>query len=189
MLGELGVGLLLGHEGADGLGGVLEAGVVGVDLDLGDHGGDVPTLEVAVHGHAEGLLQVVADVALAHGAALGEVDLGELLGVDLVGGGEGVLDHADLRAVAVGDDDLVAHADDLEQGRRGGADLCDLLFRGVAKGVSAEGDDDAVGILDSGHWSLLTVPLASQQRARRGTRLPYILSVWVASEVDQYKWV
>ena len=79
--------------------------------------------------------------------------------------------------------------DDLEKRRGCGADLRDLLFGGVAKGVSAEGDDDAIGILDSGHWSLLTVPLASRQRAHHGTRVPYTLSVWVAPKVDQYKWV
>ena len=94
--------LLLGVERADGLGGVLERGVVGVALDLGDDGGGVPALVAAVHLAADALLQMVADVALGHGAALGQVHGGGADGV--VGGGEGVLDHADLRAVAVGDD-------------------------------------------------------------------------------------
>lgn len=60
--------------------------------------------------------------------------------------GEGVLDHADLRAVAVGDDDLVALLDEAEQRVGGVGDLLDLLFRGVAEGVAAEGDDDAIGL-------------------------------------------
>ena len=143
--GLLGVSLLLGEEGADGLGGVLERGILGVDLDLGDDGGDVPALVLLVHGSADGLLQVVADVALGHGAALGEVHARDL-GVGLVGEGEGLLDHADLRAVAVGDDDLVTLLDDLEQRGSSGADALDLLLGGVAEGVAAEGDYDTVGL-------------------------------------------
>ena len=113
----------------------------------------MPALVGLVHGNADGLLQVVADVALAHGAALGQVDLG-VLGVDAVGGGEGVLDHADLRAIAVGNDDLVAHLDNLEQGRGSVTNALDLLLGGVAESVAAQCDDHAVGGLELGHSSL-----------------------------------
>ena len=51
----------------------------------------------------------------------------------------GVLDHADLRAVAVGDDDLVALLDEAQEGVGGVGDLLDLLLRGVAERVAAEG--------------------------------------------------
>ena len=117
----------------------------------------MPALVGLVHGGTDGLLQVVADVALGHGAALGQVHARDL-GVGLVGVGEGLLDHADLRAVAVGDDDLVALLDDLEQ--RGGslADATDLLLGGVAECVAAECDDDAVGLSGGlGHTSFLLV--------------------------------
>ena len=63
-----------------------------------------------------------------------------------MGGGEGVLDHADLRAVAVGDDDLVALLDQAEEGVGGVAHGLDLLDGVVAEGVAAEGDDNTIGL-------------------------------------------
>ncbi len=79
--------------------------MIRVALDLGDDGSGVPTLIALVVFAADALLQVITNVALGHGAALGSGISGVPIGV--VGSGEGVLDHADLRAVAVGDDDLV----------------------------------------------------------------------------------
>ena len=107
-----------------------------------------------MHLAADALLQVIADVALGHGAALGQRHLG---GADcVVGGGEGVLDHADLRAVAVGDDDLVALLDQAEEGVGGVAHGLDLLNGVVAEGVAAKGDDDTIGLaVGFGHACLL----------------------------------
>ncbi len=154
ILGHELLGLLLGVEGADRLGRVLERGVVGIALDLGDDGCGVPALIALVHLAADALLQVIADVALGHGAALGQRHLGGADGV--VGGGEGVLDHADLRAVAVGDDDLVALLDETEEGVGGVAHGLDLLDGVVAEGVAAEGDDNTIGLtVGFGHACLL----------------------------------
>ena len=154
VLGHELLGLLLGVEGADGLGRVLERGVVGVALDLGDDGGGMPTLIALVHLATNALLQVIANVALGHGAALGQRHLGGADGV--VGSGEGVLDHADLRAVAVGDDDLVALLDEAEEGVGGVAHGLDLLDGIVAESVATEGDDDTIGLaVGFGHACLL----------------------------------
>lgn len=157
-LGVLGhdlAGLLLGVERADRLGGVRERGIIGVALDLGDDGGGVPALVTLVHLAADALLQVVANVALGHGAALGQIHGRGADGV--VRRGEGVLNHADLRAVAVGDDDLVALLDEAQKGVSGVVDLLDLLGRGVAQGVAAEGNDDAVGLaVRLGHVYLIS---------------------------------
>ena len=92
-----------------------------------------------MHLAADALLQVITDVALGHGAALGQRHLGGADGV--VGSGEGVLDHANLRAVAVGDDDLVALLDQAEESVSGVAHSLDLL-----NGVAAKGDDDTIGL-------------------------------------------
>lgn len=157
-LGVLGhdlAGLLLGVERADRLGGVRERGVVGVALDLGDDGGGMPALVALVHLAADALLQVVANIALGHGAALGQIHGRGADGV--VRRGESVLDHTDLRAVAVGDDDLVALLDQAQQRMRGVVDLLDLLGRGVAQRIAAEGDDDAVGLaVRLGHVYLIS---------------------------------
>ena len=86
-----------------------------------------------MHLAADALLQVITNVALGHGAALGQRHLGGTDGI--VGSGEGVLDHADLRAVAVGDDDLVALLDEAEEGMGGVAHGLDLLDGVVAEAL------------------------------------------------------
>ena len=138
------LGLALGHEGADGLGGVLERGVCGVDLDLGEDGGHAARDAAALHLLAQGVLQVVADVALAHGATDGQRARDVLLRVGAGELGHGVGNHAHLRAVAVDDDDLVALLDEVNDGAGGVLDRLHLLRKVLAKGVSAEGDDDAL---------------------------------------------
>ena len=91
----------------------------------------------------DGLGQVIADVALAHSAAFGEGHGRNLGAFGLAGDVEGVVDHADLRAVAVGDDDLVALRDQVDDGLGGLGDESELLIRGVAQRVAAERNDDA----------------------------------------------
>ena len=59
-------------------------------------------------------------------------------------GGEGVLDHADLRAVAVGEDDLVPVLDKVGNGGGRRSDGVHLLGEIAAEGVAAQGDDDAL---------------------------------------------
>ena len=73
-----------------------------------------------------------------------------------MGSGEGVLDHADLRAVAVGDDDLIALLDETEESVGGVAHGLDLLDGVVAEGVAAKGDDNTIGLtVGFGHACLL----------------------------------
>ena len=104
------VGGLLVVERADGLGGMLEGGVSLVNEDLCHDGRNVLVHAAGGELVTDGVLQVVTDVALTHRAALGEGHVG-LDGLGLSGGGHTEVDHADLRAVAVGDDDLVALRD------------------------------------------------------------------------------
>ena len=139
-LGDHLVGLFLGHEGADGLGGVLEGGVLGVHLDLGEHSGDTLVDAAVEQLLAQGVLQVVAYIALAHGDADGQRAGDVLLGVRAGELGHGGLDHAHLGAVAVGHDDLVAALDEVGDGFGGLLDGDHLLGEVVAQGVSAESD-------------------------------------------------
>ena len=104
----------------------------------------MPTLIALVHLAADALLQVITNVALGHSAALGQRHLGGTDGI--VGSGEGVLDHADLRAVAVGDDDLVTLLNQAEKSMSGVAHGLDLLDGVVAEGVAAKGDDNTIGL-------------------------------------------
>ena len=91
----------------------------------------------------DGLGQLVADVALAHGAGLGERHLGRLA---VVGGRvrERVVDHADLRAVAVGHDDVGALLDHVDDVLGGVLHQLELLLGRVAQGVAAQRDDDGL---------------------------------------------
>ena len=109
----VGSGLII--EGSHGLGGVLEGGVILGNHGLGNDGGH--RLGHAPGGQlvADGLLQMIADVALGHGAALGEGHIG-LDGAGLGGGGKTKVNHAHLGAIAVGDDHLVALGDEVHDG-------------------------------------------------------------------------
>ena len=166
-LGGLGLGLLLRQERAHGLGGVLEGGVVGVDHGLGhDVCGGAHDV-AAAHLVEDGLGKLVSDVALAHGARLGEGHLG---GLAVVGGGvgEGVVDHADLGAVAVGDDHVDAlghHVDDVAGGV---LHQLELLLGRVAQGVAAERDDDGLtGTFLIRHVYSFSMPLGNPCTVRR----------------------
>ena len=133
-------GLVFSKKRAHGLRGILERGVVRVDHRLGNErhrrAHDVATLELV----QDGLGQLVADVSLAHGAALGQRHGRRLavMGVRVV---ERVLDHADLRPVAMGHDDVHALAHHVDDVRGGVLHQLELLLRRVAQGVAAEGDD------------------------------------------------
>ena len=87
---------------------------------------------------------MIADIALAHGAALGEGHVA-LDGAGLGGGGQAQVDHAHLGAVAVGHHYLVAGLDQVHNGTGGLGDQPELLLGGFAQGVAAQGDDDAFG--------------------------------------------
>ena len=87
---------------------------------------------------------MIADIALRHGAALGEGHV-SLDGAGLGGGGQAQVDHTHLGAVAVGDDHLVALGDQVHNGLGGFADQGHLLFEILAQSIAAQGDDDAFG--------------------------------------------
>ena len=134
-------GLLLGEEFADGLGGVEKGGVIPGNDGLGDDIADG-----LVHAAVEKLLpqgdiQVIADIGLTHSAADGQRR--EALRVVFVGeSGHGIVDDADLRAVAVGHHDLVALLDEIDDGAGGGFYGAGLLGQGGAQRVAAQCDDD-----------------------------------------------
>ena len=83
-----------------------------------------------------------ADIALAHGGALGQGHGGHL-GPRLGGGVEGQLNHAHLWAVAVADDDLMALLDEADEGGGRLVEAGHLLPRCIPQGVAPQGDDDA----------------------------------------------
>ena len=127
---------------ADGLCRLAERGVVRVDDDLRDDRRHLPGHTIGAQRAAHALLQVVADIALAHGRALRQRH-GRDLGVRFRGGVERRLDHADLRAVAVADDDLVALMDEPDERRARGGHAFALLRRRAAERVAAESNDDS----------------------------------------------
>ena len=122
---------------------MLEGGVSLINEHLRHDRGNVLVHLTARKLVADGVLQMIADVALAHRAALGEGHIG-LDGLGLSGSGHTEVDHADLRAVAVGDDDLVALRDQVDDGLCGLGDESELLVGGVAQRVAAQGDDDSL---------------------------------------------
>ena len=137
------LGLRLGHKFADGLSGVLKGRVRRVHLHLGHDG---------AHGHVgnppvqqllpKGVLQVIADIRLAHSAADRQGCV-SLRGVLLLESGHGVVDDAHLGTVAVGHNDLVAVLNEVHNGPGSDLHRLRLLGKGAAQSVAAQGDDNA----------------------------------------------
>ena len=165
-------GLFLGRERADGLGRMLERRVGRVDGDLCQNSRAVDAQTAAVKLLADHVLQIVADVALTHGYAHGkghDVALGLLLVVS----GKRVLDHADLRAVAVRDDDLVAVFDQVCDGAGRRLDSLHLSSRFFAQSVAAQSNHNSFSHfiipLDTAMAGAALLPyayLCSQKRIR-----------------------
>ena len=87
-------------------------------------------------------------------------------------GSEGVLNHADLRAVAVGDDDLVALLDEPEQRMGGIVHALNLLRGRIAQRIAAERDDDTVGFAKRlGHGKL---PFVTYSQLALAAQLDFI---------------
>ena len=142
------VGVFLAHEVADRLRWTLEGRIGGVDLDLRHEGGDAVVHLSGAEFVANGVLQVEADVAFAHGSALRKRHVGQLfiqLGSDV----HGLLDHTDLRTIAVTHQHLNAGLDEIDDGARRVLDAFFLLFGCVSKSVAAQSDDDSF------HYNLL----------------------------------
>ena len=135
--------LFLCNKAADGLGRIEEAGIVRIDNDLGDHGGAALFDPLFAQRTANRLLQVIADIALGHRAALGKGH-GRRAAAFVCRKLHCQVDHADLGAVAVADDDLIALLDKV--GDHAGRILYQfkLLLRGAAERVAAKGNHDSL---------------------------------------------
>ena len=101
------------------------------------------------------------------------VDNGTVV-ITVGGGGHAEVDHADLRAVAVGNDDLVALRDQIDDGLCGLGDEGELLVGGVAQRVAAEGDDDSFAHDDYLSFDFLKT-LFSQKRLTKAADPPFYI--------------
>ena len=126
---------------ADGLCRRTKRGIVRVDDDLRDDRRHLPRHPLRTQRTAQPLLQMIADIALTHGRALRQRH-GRDGGVRFRGGVERRLDHADLRTVAMADDDLVSLMDEPDERRAGGGHTRALLGGRIAERVAAECDDN-----------------------------------------------
>ena len=135
--------LLCIHKLADGLAGILESRVIFIHTDLGDHGCNRNIRDIAVQKlFAERVLQVIADVSLAHGNAYGEGSVG-LLQIFMGQCDHGIVDHADLGAVSVGYYDFTAVFDQIYDCLSGNLYCCHLLRQSISKSISAKCDDNS----------------------------------------------
>ena len=133
----LGFGLFFRHEAAYGFQGLIEGLVIGIHRDLGHDGRNALINAAGQKFRAESVLQVVADVALAHGRA----DRERRRRVALVVRrklGECAVNHADLGGVGVGNGDLPAFLDKICDNRRGLGDGRFLLRQVGAEILVAE---------------------------------------------------
>ena len=123
---------------------MLEGGVIGVHLHLGQNGGDALDDAPVQKLFPQGILQVIADVALAHGHADGQGAGNVFFGVRAGQFGHGRLDHTHLGAVAVGHHHLVTFFNQVRDGTGSLLHGHHLLGKILAQGIAAQGDHDAL---------------------------------------------
>ena len=132
---------LPGIERADRLGRMLKRRIVLIDEHLRNDGRDGLFDAARFEFVLNAVLQMVADIPLAHRAALRERHI-RLDRLGVCRGGHRKVDHADLRTVAVRNHDLIARLDEVDDGLCSLGDELELFIRRVAQRVSAEGDDE-----------------------------------------------
>ena len=136
-----GLRLLAAVKTADRLAGVLKGRVLRVHDHLRHDAEHLPRQAAAAQLIVQRLLQMIADIALGHGGALRE---GKGRKARLFTGGEihRRVDHADLRAVAVADDQLMPLRDHVRDHDGGAAHRRDLIGRALTQSVAAQGHCD-----------------------------------------------
>ena len=97
-------GLFFVIELADGFGGVTKSGIVYVDNNLRNNGGDFTVLVFLSEGVMDGLSEPIADLSLTHCDGSFERHSGGFVGRGLFFVNE---DVTDLRAITVSDDNFV----------------------------------------------------------------------------------
>ena len=120
-----------------GLVGFFEGGIRCVNFDLRDQCHHIFRQPPGMELTGNGVLEMVADIVLTHGAALGE----RYLRLDNAVGGavaQPEIDHADLRAVAVSNDQLMTLCNKIDDRFGGVADLRFLFFRRIAESIPAQ---------------------------------------------------
>ena len=135
-----GLGILSRHVTADDLGGLIKGLVVGIHRhlrqDRADRLGNTPAQQL----RAQGILDIISHIALAHGAADAHGS-GRVVDVDPTKLRHRLVDHADLRPVAVRDGELIARLNQIRK-RFGGHLHCVLLLcRGISKGLMPQRND------------------------------------------------
>ena len=127
---------------ADWLGRSLKGRVVCIHADLGNHGCNRNIIHFAVIEFlSQGILQVVANIGLAHSHTDGERGVW-LVCVLAAQCSHCIVNHTHLRAVAMGNDDLTAFFNKVYDGLGRNLDCFHLLRKGIAQCIAAKGDDN-----------------------------------------------
>ena len=165
---------LFAHEGPDGFGGMAESRILRIHFHLGQHGRRADRDAAVQHLLPHGVLQVVADISLAHCHTDRQRARNILLRIGARQFRHGVLDHPHLGTVAVADHHLVAVLDQVHDRPR--RDLHGLhLFRQViSQGVPAQGNHDPLSHRYSSHF--------------RETRLPGTMLRTACGVLNAYFW-
>ena len=136
------LGLFFGHEVADWLAGSVKCRIFCIHTHLCNHGSNRDIVHFAVVKFlSQGVLKVIADVGLAHCHTDGEGSVW-LVCVFAAQRGHGIVDHADLRAIAMGYDDFATFFNEVHDSFRGNLNSYHLLRKCVAKSVAAQCDDN-----------------------------------------------
>ena len=123
--------LLFIHKLANGLCGVFESRILGINLNLSHDRCNVPSLICLVHGCTDCLLQVIPNIPLGHCAAFRQINLWDRC-IFIMGKCKCLLNHSDLGTITVRDNDLVSLLDNSQD--RGGSlpHAFNLLFWSIS---------------------------------------------------------
>ena len=143
-------GLLLFHfffceELTDWLCGVIKTWIVWINLNLGYHCCNMPTLIRFMHCNAQTLLQVITNITLRHSSAFWEIHRGDGI-VSSMSSCKCLLDHANLRAIAVRDNDFIALLDNTKQRWSNLTNSTNLILRRIAKRIASQRNNNTIGL-------------------------------------------
>ena len=132
-----------GHKVPDRLGGILKSRIIRIYPDLGHHGDNRNIIMApAAKFFPQSVLQIIADVSLAHGYTDREGSVG-LFRIFTAQRGHGIVNHSYLWAVSVGYDDFMPFFYEIGDGFGGDFYSGHLFRQGISQGIAAQGYDNS----------------------------------------------
>ena len=135
--------LFSSHKMTDGLGRAFESGIFGINTDLRDHcrNRHIENTTV-VQLFTKCILQIVADISLAHGNTHRQRCIG-LTGVFAGQSSHGIIDHANLRTIAVRNNNFTAFLNQINDGAGSNLNSLHLFRKCISQSIAPKSNHDS----------------------------------------------